>query len=149
MSDGNLTEIHALWKEAITCLTLAEPNIKSVLAFQLIPPPPCLKAPQHSKPFSLGSTPQSNTVLALVSMYWPGATGTSVVESTIENSTRSVRRLVGQAEKFEYLNYAASWQDPIGSYGKARVEELRKTATIYDPDDFFQNVVSGGFKLRG
>ncbi|KAK7747384.1 hypothetical protein SLS53_001638 [Cytospora paraplurivora] len=125
-----------------------EPNITSVLTFQSIPPPPGANTPQNSLPFSSDSAPQNNVVLALFSMYWPNAKGSTVVESSVRNLTRSVQQLVGEEENFKYLNYAASWQDPIGSYGEATVEQLRRTATLYDPDAFFQRVVSGGFKLR-
>jgi hypothetical protein len=98
-------------------------------------------------PFSPGSTPQNDIVLALFSMYWPDATGTTVVDSWLKNLTESVQQSVGEAVKFKYLNYAAAWQNPIASYGETIVAQLKQAAEMYDSEAFFQEVVSGGFKL--
>lgn len=53
----------------------------------------------------------------------------------------------GTAVPYKYLNYAHSFQDPIGSYGAEDVEKLRKASTKYDPEGLFQKGVPGGFKL--
>lgn len=49
---------------------------------------------------------------------------------------------------FEYLNYAAPFQDPLGSYGAHNLQFLRDVAGRYDPDGFFREALPGGFKLR-
>lgn len=46
-----------------------------------------------------------------------------------------------------YLNYAGSWQDPLGSYGPKNVAFMKKVAAKYDPKGFWQKRVPGGFKL--
>ena len=46
-----------------------------------------------------------------------------------------------------YLNYAAEWQDPIGSYGAANVGRLMSVSRRYDPTGVFQELVKGGFKI--
>jgi hypothetical protein len=48
---------------------------------------------------------------------------------------------------FKYLNYAAPFQDPIGSYGEANQTKLREASHKYDPDKLFQKGVPGGWKL--
>ncbi|KAI6084062.1 hypothetical protein F4821DRAFT_271334 [Hypoxylon rubiginosum] len=48
---------------------------------------------------------------------------------------------------FKYLNYAATFQDPIGSYGTVKVEKLRNASQKFDPDGLFQKGVPGGWKL--
>jgi len=53
----------------------------------------------------------------------------------------------GTLVPFKYLNYAADFQDPIGSYGDENVLKLRNASKRYDPDGLFQKGVPGGWKL--
>lgn len=48
---------------------------------------------------------------------------------------------------FKYLNYAASFQDPMTGYGSTIKERLQNISRKYDPKGFFQTNVPGGFKL--
>jgi hypothetical protein len=48
---------------------------------------------------------------------------------------------------FEFLDYAFSQQDPVGSYGVENRERLRDVSRKYDPEGVFQKLVPGGFKL--
>lgn len=48
---------------------------------------------------------------------------------------------------WQYLNYADSYQDPLGSYGSENVEKLRAVARKFDPQGVFQTKVPGGFKI--
>ena len=50
-------------------------------------------------------------------------------------------------QKYLYLNYAAPSQDPIAGYGNVNLAALRRVSRIYDPDQVFQNLVPGGYKL--
>jgi hypothetical protein len=54
---------------------------------------------------------------------------------------------LGVFNKFEYLNYAAQFQDPIAAYGEESVIRLRGVSKKYDPLGIFQRLVPGGFKL--
>ena len=54
----------------------------------------------------------------------------------------------GMYHRFLYLNYALETQDPIAGYGRQNVERLRATSRHYDPQQVFQNLVPGGFKLH-
>lgn len=54
---------------------------------------------------------------------------------------------IGARERFTYLNYAASFQDPLASYGDANVQFLKRVAAKYDPEGVFQMLVPGGFKI--
>lgn len=56
-------------------------------------------------------------------------------------------RKEGMYHPFKYLNYAAAWQDPIGSYGDENVRKLRSASRKYDPHGMFQEQCPGGFKL--
>ena len=51
-------------------------------------------------------------------------------------------------DPFQYLNYAAPFQDPFASYGEKNLQLLREVSKKYDPDQVFQKLVPGGFKLN-
>ncbi|RYP23406.1 hypothetical protein DL765_001111 [Monosporascus sp. GIB2] len=46
-----------------------------------------------------------------------------------------------------YLNYADESQDVLGSYGAANVEFMKAVSARYDPQQVFQYLCPGGFKL--
>ncbi|KAK7984770.1 oxidoreductase [Apiospora saccharicola] len=54
---------------------------------------------------------------------------------------------LGVRNPYVYLNYAASWQDPIGGYGDGNKGFLQEVSRNYDPQGLFQKSVPGGFKL--
>jgi hypothetical protein len=47
----------------------------------------------------------------------------------------------------QWMNNAAQDVDVIGSYGEDNVKKLRKVSEKYDPEQTFQNLCSGGYKL--
>ncbi|KAH8895274.1 FAD binding domain-containing protein [Thozetella sp. PMI_491] len=53
----------------------------------------------------------------------------------------------GQDVPFRYINYANQDQDPLSSYGKENVDLLRAASLKYDPSQFFQVRIPGGFKV--
>lgn len=55
----------------------------------------------------------------------------------------------GLLNDFVYLNYALPTQNPLGSYGATNVQLLRDVSAKYDPDQIFQRLVPGGFKIPG
>lgn len=63
------------------------------------------------------------------------------------NAIEQATKAAGVFNKYKYLNYAASFQDPIGGYGNKSVAEMRRVSREYDPQGFFQMGVPGGFKL--
>ena len=46
-----------------------------------------------------------------------------------------------------YLNYADKSQDPLSSYGKENLQKLREVSKRYDPQQVFQRLCAGGFKI--
>ncbi|KAG9514579.1 hypothetical protein KCV07_g7976, partial [Aureobasidium melanogenum] len=46
-----------------------------------------------------------------------------------------------------YLNYADQCQDPLSSYGKENLQKLRAVCRMYDPQQVFQKLCPGGFKV--
>lgn len=71
--------------------------------------------------------------------------------------TNAVRDLFAQADAYAsskgalnsyiYLNYAYKTQRPIDGYGAASVLNLKAVSYKYDPEQVFQKLVPGGFKL--
>ncbi|KAI1261739.1 hypothetical protein F5Y18DRAFT_400325 [Xylariaceae sp. FL1019] len=53
----------------------------------------------------------------------------------------------GTSVAYKYLNYAFTFQDPIGSYGAENLGFLRDVSKAVDPQGVFQKGVPGGFKL--
>ncbi|KAE9992997.1 hypothetical protein EG327_006966 [Venturia inaequalis] len=49
--------------------------------------------------------------------------------------------------EWQFLNYADSYQDPLGSYGADNVAKIRAAANKYDPKGVFQTRAPGGFKI--
>lgn len=48
---------------------------------------------------------------------------------------------------WEYINYADESQDPLATYGSENVKRLRNISREYDPEQVFQKLCRGGFKL--
>jgi FAD/FMN-containing dehydrogenase len=99
----------------------------------------------------LGLTPSEGPlVLVLVSATWDDPAS----DATFEAAAKSLHEyIVGTAKEkgvyneWEYLNYAAAWQDPISGYGDPNKQFLQRTSQKYDPTGVFQKLVPGGFKL--
>ncbi|KAI1375604.1 hypothetical protein F4677DRAFT_421859 [Hypoxylon crocopeplum] len=49
--------------------------------------------------------------------------------------------------EWTYLNYADRSQDPLASYGVENVRRLKEVAAKYDPEQVFQRLCPGGFKI--
>ncbi|KAK7716377.1 hypothetical protein SLS64_003531 [Diaporthe eres] len=48
---------------------------------------------------------------------------------------------------FVYLNYADPSQSPLASYGKDNIKFMKEVAAEYDPQEVFQKLCPGGYKL--
>ncbi|RDW73465.1 putative FAD binding-containing protein [Coleophoma cylindrospora] len=74
----------------------------------------------------------------------------NLLSAKLANATAVIEayaKATNQYTPWIYLNYANPSQDPIGSYGVANVNLLKRASAKYDPKGFFQKRVSGGFKL--
>ncbi|KAI8626388.1 hypothetical protein F5Y19DRAFT_466404 [Xylariaceae sp. FL1651] len=49
--------------------------------------------------------------------------------------------------EWTYLNYSDKSQDPLGTYGTNNVKKLKSIAAKYDPNQVFQKLCLGGFKI--
>lgn len=99
----------------------------------------------------LFSVPATNTVAVLLLIpRWTNAKFDSVMTAAFvawANAMEKVQTSLGAHNRFTYLNYAAGFQDPLGSYGGANVDFMKEIAKKYDPWGVFQKAVPGGFKI--
>ncbi|KAI1751032.1 putative oxidoreductase [Xylaria castorea] len=121
------------------------------LGYTTEPLPPALYARhEDTNPFGLGKNNQS----LLIGLYYASWTDPADDEQVAKASRALVKaieddsRRMGAYIPFQYLNYAASWQDPIASYGAESVRRMRKVAREVDPHGVFTHQVPGGFKLK-
>lgn len=49
--------------------------------------------------------------------------------------------------EWKHLNYADKSQDVLASYGAENVRRMKEAAAKYDPEQVFQKLVPGGFKI--
>ncbi|EAT88236.2 hypothetical protein SNOG_04476 [Parastagonospora nodorum SN15] len=149
LSNTNIKLTYDIWKATTESLKVQIPELTSAMTYQSIPPP---TSDTSLFPFStLEDT--SNLVLLLISVYSPKESDYAVLQQSTKGFINDVETLLrepgnGGVSPYKYLNYAASWQDPLSGYGENTVQELKATAKQYDPYGFFQNVVKGGYKLK-
>lgn len=100
---------------------------------------------------SLGLQPaDGRLVVCLLSVAYPQASDDVIVAETSKTLFADITAAAAQraaGNPYVYLNYAAPWQDPIGSYGAKNRAALRAASKRYDPEGLFQKGVPGGFKL--
>lgn len=134
--------VYAIWNATVPSIE----NIAGIQHFIIFQPMPAIK-PGNSLGLSASEGP---LVVCLLSITWtnPGddpflnTLGQNLI-GQIEQATKSA----GVFNAFKYLNYAAKFQDPIGSYGAASKTNLQAISRKYDPTGLFQTTVPGGFKL--
>ena len=93
---------------------------------------------------------KGNSIIFLFYLVWDRVEDDKALYAVTEEYLSAVNRITGQQKSkrdFIYLNYAFPTQDPIGSYGDANVQFLKETSKTFDPNQVFQNLVPGGFKL--
>ncbi|KAJ0108397.1 hypothetical protein J7T55_005374 [Diaporthe amygdali] len=87
-------------------------------------------------------------LLALVSV--PTAEQRAIAYPKVKAWVDEVQKFatsIDGAEDWLYLNYANSSQDVLASYGAENVEFMKKVAAKYDPEQVFQKLCPGGFKV--
>lgn len=99
---------------------------------------------------SLGLDPEVPAVSVLLLTYWTSRDDDDTVSTTTKAILEAIQGMASErktALEFVYINYAATFQDPIASYGKENKRRLQEVSRKYDPQGLFQKAVPGGFKL--
>lgn len=69
--------------------------------------------------------------------------------SSIIKTVKAEAKSKGLDNEYIYMNYASQFEDPISSYGAQNVDRLRRISKKYDPQQVFQKLHPGHFKLGG
>jgi hypothetical protein len=94
--------------------------------------------------------PSRKSIICLLTHFWADESDTPKVTDVTQNLIQQIQDAAdseGVLVRFEYLNYAASFQDPLGSYGAKSKANLEAVSYKYDPKRIFQKRVPGNFKL--
>lgn len=81
---------------------------------------------------------------------WTQAVDDQEVHDATKDMVNSIRAQAESANKqlsYIFANDASYDQDVIGSYGQENVAKLKAVSAKYDPQQVFQKLVPGGFKL--
>ncbi len=144
-----LNSAYSLWKNSSPRVADVS-GILWTLSLQPLPPTVIAKAKAQGGN-SLGLDPSEGAlVLCLLSASWSEASDDDIVEGAGKKLFDDIKQAAvsrGLFNKFEYLNYAASFQDPIAGFGPEIKKRLQAVSQKYDPTGFFQTTVPGGFKL--
>ncbi|KAI1451848.1 putative FAD-binding oxidoreductase [Annulohypoxylon moriforme] len=97
----------------------------------------------------LGLQPVNQTWLVLDVGWWKPEDDELAHNYTLSmiNKIDDASKSSGHYVDYIFMNDAAADQPVIEHYGKENVAKLKATARKYDPDQVFQNLASGGFKL--
>lgn len=144
--------IHTLWKDLVPEISKQYAYAKPVaeITFQALPAPPRNGTSPNSLGFAATDTPEKNLVFLQIIFTFEDAAATEGFEEALKDFVKLIEGLAkeeGVFHRYKYLNFAASFQDPLASYGKEQVTALKKVAKKYDPHGVFQTQVPGGFKL--
>ena len=144
-TDSIVEEVHQLWSSTVDSIR-AIPGVAYFLIFQ---PLPSIRPGLNSLGLDDVAT-EDPLVLCELSVTWDLAKDDSIVKLATQSLVDRIdqaTKAVGLFRNSKYLNYAASFQDPISSYGLASRSFLQSVSRKYDPTEFFQKSVPGGFKL--
>ncbi|KAI9659174.1 MAG: hypothetical protein M1831_003756 [Alyxoria varia] len=122
-------------------------GLTSSIVFQPLPPAITSK----SRDNILGISSRDKTlIIVLVNASWDKAEDDAVLESVTRSLIDEINAVAlsrGVADRYRYLNYAASRQYVIAGYGEDNKRFLEETSRKYDPRGLFQTSCVGGFKI--
>lgn len=81
---------------------------------------------------------------------WKGAEQDELFESQaawLRAEVAAYAESIGSGNEFLYLDYTDVTQKPLESYGEENVAKIRRVAAKYDPEEVFQRMMPGGFKI--
>ncbi|KAI3400702.1 hypothetical protein diail_1911 [Diaporthe ilicicola] len=144
-----LMEAYEIYKNALGPLKAAE-GLTTSFTLQAYPKS-LLDKTASAGGNSLGIDPQDGPLMSiLILSFWQNKEDDDKIHSTFKGVIEAVDKDAatrGTAVPYKYMNYAAPFQDPIGSYGKDNKARLQAVSKKYDPQGLFQKGVPGGWKL--
>lgn len=142
-----LTTVQGIWSESIPSIA----HIAGINWAMSIQPWPQAYDTESREGNSLGlSASNGPLTLFLLSYSWSNASDDAAATAAAQaliSAIDAATHTAGYHSPFKYLNYAAYWQNPIGSYGAQNVVKLKAASQKYDPSGLFQTGAPGGFKV--
>ena len=89
-------------------------------------------------------------IVVLVSSSWAKPSDDDTVIKMVEKMNADIQALAQERKmghRYIFPNYAWTGQNVMQGYGEERLAELKSASEKWDPERFFQTVVTGGFKL--
>ncbi|KFA71337.1 hypothetical protein S40288_09117 [Stachybotrys chartarum IBT 40288] len=86
----------------------------------------------------------------LILTFWQDKGDDAKIQATFKGVIEDIDRDAAQrgtSSSYKYMNYAAPFQDPIGSYGEKKKAQLQAVSKKFDPEGLFQKGCPGGWKL--
>ena len=100
---------------------------------------------------SLGLDPSDGPLtLMLLSYSWSDAADDELIGTIARKLIADIdaaTQKAGAYNRYKYLNYAASWQNPLSGYGEENLRNLQSASKRYDASQLFQRNCPGGFKV--
>lgn len=141
--------VQGIWHDSISSVS----SIEGVnWAFVIQPFPPAFSSNTAKLGGnSLGLNPADGPLtLMLLSYSWSKASDDQTIDTIAQKLLMDIdaaTQKVGAFNRYRYLNYAASWQNPLSGYGEDNVRKLKSVSKRYDPLQLFQRNCPGGFKV--
>ncbi|KAK5132818.1 hypothetical protein LTR08_008619 [Meristemomyces frigidus] len=127
------------------------PDLDWIYSYEPLPKLYTQQGSKHSgNVLGLNRTDSGDLILMMLSPRWKSAEYDAQMNKAAVAWVTAIQELVfllGASDPFLFLNYADGFQDPMGSYGQANVDFMKRVATKYDPQGVFQKLVPGGFKV--
>ncbi|EMD95592.1 hypothetical protein COCC4DRAFT_183156 [Bipolaris maydis ATCC 48331] len=144
--------INDMWSKIVPEISKQYASAKPIaeITFQALPAPPRNGTAPNSLGFGPEETPEKDLVfLQIIFTFEDAAAADGFEEGLIDlvKLVEDITKKEGVYHPYKYLNFAASFQDPLGSYGKKELRKMYRVADKYDPQGVFQTQVPGGFKL--
>lgn len=100
---------------------------------------------------SQGLKPEDGPLLTvLIFPAWSSPADDSLMFSEAERLMADIQNIadsMGLLHRYIFPNHAWGRQNVVGGFGPERLAEMRKAQVKWDPEEFFQTVVGGGFKM--
>ncbi|KAI3555551.1 hypothetical protein CABS01_13267 [Colletotrichum abscissum] len=94
---------------------------------------------------------KKNSIVFSIQGIFPNMKYVGLLRQRLKEATADIEayaRATGQLIPYLYLNYAGQDQKPLATYGEENFRFLKRVAEKYDPGQFFQYSVPGGFNIK-
>ena len=144
-----MSEIRQLWHQTVQSITDV-PGLVISLVFQPLTKGILTKSEQKGGN-SLGLSPGDGPiVITLLNTVHQSPDDDDRVRNTVLDLIEKIDAVSanqGKSARYRFMNYGYKTQAILQGYGPDSLNELRRTAKKYDPEGFFQDIVTTGFKL--